>query len=384
MLSKLSSQRPRRRALIAAATAAVCMVPVLAGCTSSGGEGASAEGDSECISKATDFIAPYEALPTQIPDAFTPLNAPPPKQGSVVALGVGSLPFDIGTAEAVVDAAKQIGWQGQAIAHDGSVEDLNRKLQQALDQKPTAILLQGQPVGSILPAVERAKAEGVILAIASIEDKPSGTSGYAASSNGPNNFALDADIQANWIMKDSKCTGNALMVGLPFPILKASGDQFLKTMTADCPDCKSDYMVIQSSQAGTPAATNSIVSALQADPSIKYVGVQDGSLGLGLSAALKQAGITGVKIIGLTPGKQNLATLKSGDSSMWLTLSNGMAAWALMDAVLRVGETGQATQPIAFPPPMLTSDNVPSEVSDSTTFPADYQAQFLQRWKVTG
>jgi ABC-type sugar transport system substrate-binding protein len=82
-------------------------------------------------------------------------------------------------------------------------------------------------------------------------------------------------------------------------------------LSSKCPDCKVTYNEIQPKDLGSPAATNAMVSKLQADPSIKYAYTIIGNVAAGLTTALSQANITGVKIFGQVPDENAIKALRT-------------------------------------------------------------------------
>src|SRR5439155_10460973 len=137
-----------------------------------------------------------------------------------------------------------------------------------------------------------------------------------ATSDGPASYQQTAQIEANWILKDSGCHANVATFSLPYDVFGVQNKQFVQTLHAACPTCTTSYHVLQNSAVGTSAATAAIVSAIQSDPSIKYVNLIVGSLAPGLSAALKQGGLSGVKILGEGPAATDYAALRNGSEAM--------------------------------------------------------------------
>ncbi|WP_229052453.1 substrate-binding domain-containing protein [Aeromicrobium sp. Leaf350] len=352
------------------------------GSSSDSASGGSGGGDQACIDAAAEQNAEYASLPTKIAEGFTALGAAPTADGSIIALAVGSLPNDVGPAESAVEAAEAIGWTGKVISHDGSVEDVNEKLQEAIDEKPTAIVMQGTNLDSISGSLAKAEEAGVIVAVGSGDVEPQGTTGYAGTFNAANNFDLKARAMSAWILNDSGCSTNALMVGLPYPILKTMGDSFVASYEETCSDCTAEYQELPLAQVGTPAATTAIVSSVQADPSIGYVVVQDSVIATGLRAALDQAGLNDVKITGITPDAQAYSALKNGTNSMWMLNSLPFVGYVMVDTVLRVLDTGEPVAAIEYPTPVLTKENLPEGADSSLAIPEDFREQFLEVWGV--
>src|SRR5206468_11470867 len=145
------------------------------------------------------------------------------------------------------------------------------------------------------------------------------------------------------------------------PILKFATDKFEAVFKQNCPNCVAKYKQIQLSDIGGPAGTSTVVSALQADPSIKYVFGTFANLVDGLPAALKQAGITGVKIFGTTPDESSMVSLQTNNyAGWWVTLNAEFDGWAVVDAGLRAIDSGAPVSTGTWPTRVLTPANVPS------------------------
>jgi ABC-type sugar transport system substrate-binding protein len=379
----MSRHRHHKRAV---QPAALCIAAlVISGCSTSDTTATGSTGDnapmSDCAKSAAANLKPFERIPTQLPADFTPLAAAPETGKKIIYLS-SSIPYEQTLARSLAEAADAVGWSAEALNFEPTVEDLNAKFAQAISENPDVIAVNGWPIAAIQQSVDAAKRAGIVVAIAAVTDVPKDATGFAATSNGTSSFKQTGDIQANWVAKDSDCTAHVAQFSLPYDVFQAQNTQFEKTLETVCPDCQTSYTELQNTDVGTPAATNAIVSAIQADPSIKYVGVPVGALAAGLQPAFAQAGITDVKIIGSAPATADYEALKEGEGAMWVASSAPMNAWVILDAVLRVFDTGQPFPGFVQPNVMLTPDNIPADATENSAFPTDYQEQFKTIWKV--
>jgi ABC-type sugar transport system substrate-binding protein len=383
-------RRSRRHGHLLAVTAGgLALALTLAACTSAGDSGTTASGSgatsgagSACMTSAQNHLKPWDALPTALSSAYTPLSKKPTAGGSVIKLVNGSIPADNESYEQQAMAAQAIGWTAKKIVFDGTVEDLNAKYEQAISQKPTAITTSGWPVAALQKPLADAKSAGIVVGLSSVPDQPTSNPGYASNTNGAATAKEIGELQANLFMRDSNCKGSVAIVNLPFPILKVITDAFQATVSANCPDCKVSYNEVQSKDIGTPALSNAVVSKLQSSPSTKYVYAIIGNVADGLSPALAQAGLTGIKVFGQVPDDASIAALRDKSNAWWVNQNSLINGWTELDGILRAVDSGKTVVDAGgYPLAVLTPDNVPSGTG-IPVLPADYQNEFKTLWHV--
>jgi ribose transport system substrate-binding protein len=131
------------------------------------------------------------------------------------------------------------------------------------------------------------------------------------------------------------------------------------------------------------AINSDIVSALQKDPSIKYVMVADVAFGQGLPAALGAAGLSGkVKILGCCGAAAEEAGLSSGEFSAMTGVGGLYAGWLMVDAALRHAEglaipSNEGNSSVGL---LTKASNI--QPSNSYDVPTDYAQQFKALWKL--
>ena len=388
------SRRRQRRSLFATAGVAALAV-ALAACSSGSSSSSSSSGaadanataaaaatTSSCVAAANAFLKPWDSLPTSLSSAYTPLTSKPAPGGTVIQLVNGTIPSDGQSFQQLSIAAHTIGWTAKDIIFDGTVADLNTKFEQAVSDKPTAIVLSGWPPAELERPLAAAKAAGVIVGLNSVSDLASSYPGYASNANGAATSKEIGQINAYMFLRDSGCKGSVAIFNLPFPILTIATNEFQATVKAHCPGCTVSYNEVQSSDIGTPALPSAVVSKLQSSPSTKYVYAIIGNVADGLAPALTQAGITGVKIFGQVPDSTSISALRSGTNAWWIDQSSLMNGWTTLDGILRVL---QAKHPISdtggYPLAVLTQQNVPAGTG-IPVLPANYQSEFEKLWLV--
>jgi ABC-type sugar transport system substrate-binding protein len=269
------------------------------------------------------------------------------------------------------------------VIFNGSVQDLNAKFQQAIAEKPTAIMFGGIPANQISAGLAQADKAGIITETTSIGDPVSLTGGYRAGVNPNSVYTVQGQINAYVLLRNSGCKDvDALVATLPaYASLTAAADGFTSVLTAHCPGCKVQVDNILASNLGSAAVTSSIVSAIESNPKIKYVYAQIGAIADGLQAAMAAAGITGVAVIGQVPDPQSFQALQEGKPGWWVNQSSVIDGWCELDVVLRSEETGKALTENCVPFGVVTPQNV-TKGATQPNYPANYQQLFERLWHV--
>jgi ABC-type sugar transport system substrate-binding protein len=326
---------------------------------------------------ADNYLRKWDTLATHLPSLFTPLPAKPAPGGVVTHL-TGPLPSEQLNARATAAAAATVGWTAKNIQFNGSVEDLNIKMEQAISDGAKIITEAGFPIAAIAKPIADAKAHGAVVVASDISDTPYEFPGYAGVNASNPTYKVVGEMNAYKFMQDSHCSGSVAIFDLPYPILKVDSDSFTATVKAHCPACKISYTLIQTSDVGTPAATNAIVSKLQSSPSTKYVFFTYGDTAIGVPTALAQAGLSSVKIFGTVANNDAIAELRQGKEAWWIDQPSVMDGWASFYVGLKalathhpVLDTGQ------YPLAILTPQNVPGGTGVPVV-PADYASEFTK------
>ena len=340
--------------------------------------------NAACMAAAEAFLADYDTPPTSLPPAFTPLAAAPEPGGHVIILANAAIPSDVETAGELETAVQPIGWTTERIIFDGTVEDIGVKFLQAVDQQPTVITVAGWPVAVLQAGIDAAAEAGIVVSLSSVPDAPISNPGYAANSNGAGPARLLEEVNAFLFMRDSGCTGNVLSLTAPFDILTLGMESFDATIAANCPNCQATTLNVLPADIGTPAMTSTIVSAAQADRSIKHVHAMFGNLATGLYSALDQAGISDVRIFGNVPDTNAIQALQDGTNAWWLTQNSITQAWQALDAALRAVEAQEVVTMTQIPFGVLTPENVDPDATTIQNFPENFRELFAEVWQVGG
>ena len=183
-------------------------------------------------------------------------------------------------------------------------------------------------------------------------------------------------------LESTECVAVVPSAGFPQRVLDTQ--TAIDTVTSGCPECTATSVPVQIADLGSPAMSQTIVSALQANPKINYVAVTVGNLAAGLDAALKQAGLSDkVKIIGAVPDPSAFEALNAGTNAMWVNYSPVMNSWALLDAALRSLDAQGPVSGLPFPVSVITKAELPTDYSGgAVVYPENYQDLFGELWLV--
>ena len=383
----LSACSSSKTAASTSATTAASSSATTAG--SSGSTSATTGGASAEVTAAEQIVASAEKLPTAIPQT-TPLTSAPPKGKTFVFLQC-EIAQCTDIASGVKAATAAVGWNLKTIPFQSSnPATLVSAMQQALQYNPVAVAFSGLPEvtwQSEIPAYQKA---GVILIPAFMGPLTTPSSVLPYDIGAYNGTATSAKQIAAWITEKSNGTGKVLLVGVPsFPLLAVYGTVFTATLPKDCSGCSISTINATIPEVDAGQIDSLIVSALQKDPTIKYVSVVDGAFVDGLPSALAAAGLTGkVSITGIGADVANETNITTGgDFKAFTALATVFSGWLMVDAALRhvEGMPATASNDGGFPGMLLTQKSMSANhvaVANSFNYPTNYAQQFMSLWHV--
>jgi ribose transport system substrate-binding protein len=385
--AELTRIRRSHQLLFVTAAALIALAGCSSSSSSSGGGGAtsSASGTSTSsgsadVSTASAALAKVSQAPTMI-SLTTPLKSKPPAGKVFVDLQSNEDPA-IPNTTGIKEAAAALGWTVKVISfQSANPATLISAMNQALQYKPVAVSLAGLPQALWSQEVAKYQAAGAIITPIDIGPNP-------VSATVPINIGestTQGDALGNWFAADSQGSGKGLLVTIPdFPALKAVSQGVTSTVAANCPNCKLTDLNATIPQQDSNAVVPAVVSALQHDPSIKYVLAAVGVEIPGLPSALKGAGINGIKIGGAFAGIEQTQDLQSGSENAWVSQNQVYEGMLAVDAAARHVE-GMSISPNGGGTPiqLLTKSTVGAP-SLSLNAPADALAQFKNLWHVSG
>jgi len=287
--------------------------------------------------------------------------------------------------DGIKEATQAIGWNYKEISYQSAnPATLVSALKQALQFKPAGVALSGLPRAvwqSMAPAYVDAKVPIVIGYVGggnNVQDPVIGEIG------GDADVSAYGDAIAQWFIAQSGAKGHAVLSSVnDFPVLKTFSTSFKKSVAADCKACTIKEVNATIPQIFAGAIPGQMVSAIQADPSIKYVIGSDMPFLTGISAKLAADNLSGVKVAAESGDAASLTLLKNDPS---YGASTGLAlhytGWAFVDMVLR-HEQGLTIQPSdgGLPKQLLVKGGNWTP-ADSFDQPASFREDFKKLWQV--
>jgi len=377
--------RPRR----AARRALTAIVPVtallaLAGCgtgtTPAAGSAKAAASDSPGLIAARKAVEKYSQHPDTIP-VTQPVGKKIPKGKKIdfILCGVQSCQ-DL--ADFFTTAAHQLRWHVRQIATQGTPESVQSAYEQALRDKPDAVVSSGFPRAVYAKQLAQLKKAGIPVIQSNADDVVG--DGISLLKNGPKDVAVQGEMLASWVVSDSDARADTVYFDLPaYTILKPVKDTFAAKYKQWCAGCGLDTVDVPITAIGKDMPDR-VVSYLRSHPKVTHVVFSLGLLNVGVPAALKTAGITGKPLAVNVGDGQNYQYIQSGLSDAAMALNSHEASWLQVDALARhfTGQSMDVDQKAVLPNMLITKDNLPKTLGD---FPIveNYQAQFKALWGVS-
>jgi ribose transport system substrate-binding protein len=332
------------------------------------------------VPAASAALAKVSQAPTTI-GVTTPLKSKP-ATGKVFVDLQSNEQQAIPNTTGIKEAAAALGWTVKVISfQSANPASLISAMNQALQDKPVAVSLAGLPQAVWNSEVAKYQAAGTIITPIDIGPNP-------ISATVPVNIGestSQGDAVGNWFAADSQGSGKALLVTIPdFPALKGVAQGVTSTVAANCPNCQLTTLNATIPQQDSNAVVPAIVSALQRDPSIKYVLSAVGLLVPGLPAALEGAGISGVKVGGAFAGPEQEQDMQNGTETAWVASNEVYEGLAAVDAAARHLQGMSIPAGGGGTPIQLLTKSTVGTPSVSLAAPADALAQFEKLWHVNG
>ena len=328
-------------------------------------------------------VAQYEQAPTTI-GVTTPLKEKPKPGGTFVWLNcdIDQCKYE---AKGIQEATQAIGWHFKEIPFQtANPATLVAALQQALTYKPTAVALSGLPPAVWESAAKAYSQAGVPIVIAFVGGgqslvKPP----IIAQVGGDQDVQAYGDMLAQWFIADSQARGQEVLLSVnDFPILKTFSDSFMKSVTDGCSACKITDVNATIPQVTSGQTVAPLVSAVQKDPSIKYVISSELPYISGIQGQLAAAGLQGVKIAGDSADVQGLQLLKQGIYSATTGASLRYAGWLMVDQALRYLQRMPLPPDGGGLPKQLLTPTTQFSVSVDYDKPTNFPEQFMRLWHV--
>jgi len=335
------------------------------------------------VAAAKKFVAPFLKVPTTI-GVKVPLKTAPPKHKLFIY-------FECDVSQCAVEntslaqAAALVGWRYKAITYqDANPATLVAAMAQGLQMKPAAVALSGIP--EVLWATQYAAYKAAHVPIITGYEGPETTKfPIIGNIGGPSDVGKFGTIVANWLIAHSNAKANVLSVEVSsYPILQVGSNKFASTLAAGCKACKLTALDLTIPEIMSGAVNSTIVTALQRDPTIKYVYMCDGAFADGLTSALNAAGLSNIQIVGQAADTTQLTALKAGNTAIkaFTALALNYGSYLMIDLAARWMEGMKASPSDGGLPAQLLVHGGTFKVSDSFDQPANFRAQFKKLWKL--
>jgi ribose transport system substrate-binding protein len=371
-MKRLATGRPSR----AIATLLAVMLVVVLGTSTAGGAGAKKARPAAGVTQAKAILAAASKRPKGI-GLRVPVKKKIPTGKKIVYISCAQITACTAHIKYISAAAKLLGWKASMITTDGSPQQQQAAIESALRSGANGIIMTGVVRANLETQIQAARAKGVPFSMCCSTDKIGNGVIYNTSTVAQN--ARIGAILAAKVVAATNGSGSALYVNVSaFPILAAVGTSFQAWLAKLCPSCGYDSIDIPLSALGTNVPTT-VVSYLRAHPTVDYVVLSEsGSLAPGLSAALRAAGLSKVKIIGQGPGAPEFQEMRSGSFEGGVPFDFEEIDWMMVDAIAR----HYAHVPVKLTAPPLwfvTKANVPNATGIFPIVPT-YKAQFAKLW----
>ncbi|MDL5205729.1 substrate-binding domain-containing protein [Streptomyces sp. ALI-76-A] len=333
--------------------------------------------DSPGLAAARKALAKYSERPGKIP-VTQPVGKPIPAGKTIdfILCGVQSCK-DL--ADFFTEGANQLGWTVQQIPTQGTPESVQSAYEQALRDKPDAVVASGFPRAVYAKQLAKLKEAGIPVIQSNADDVVG--DGIALLKNGPKDVAVQGEMLASWVVADSDAQANTVYFDLPaYTILKPVKDMFATKYKEWCEGCALDNVDVPITAIGKDMADR-VVSYVRSHPKVTHIVFGLGLLNVGVPSALKTAGIADKHIAVNVGDAQNYQYIQNDLSHGAMALNSHETAWTQVDALARhfTGQSMEVDQKAVLPNMLITKDNLTVTIGD---FPLveDYQAQFKALW----
>jgi ribose transport system substrate-binding protein len=300
------------------AAAVLCMIGlalVIAGCgggssssSSSGASTESSEGSSggstsessegsssseTAFPNAAKANEEFEERPTSI-GIETPVGKPIPKGKTIDFIQCG-VPACKTEGELFESAASALGWTINSINAGTTPEEIKAAYDQAIKDKPDAVLGSGYPRSLFNPEIEELKEMNIPVIQFFVEEKAG--NGITAVLGGIPTSETQGKMMADYILAHS--TNKSMEIGVVnaqgFETVTGTAASVEKVFSEECPECTIKKLEAPLTAIGKDLPQR-IASFLTANPGIEWSTVGYDDMVTGLPTALKGAGVENAKV----------------------------------------------------------------------------------------
>jgi ribose transport system substrate-binding protein len=344
-----------------------------------GGDSQSASsggGESAVVSKARQEVAKFEKPPTDI-GISEPLQKKP--TGKVIDYVACAAPLCVQLGKDVTEAAAKLGMKTNVVNGGTTPESVTAAFNKVVQDKPDGIVDMNYPLEQWNQQLEQLGKAGTKIITNNV---PQDHKYVTAKGFNDNDSTLTAKQAAFKVIADSNGgkDGEILYINAPDlgPGAKFAYDAWVKALTDNCPDCKSETLDVKVGDVGKTVPSK-LASYLQAHPKIKFVRAYYGDMLAGVPASLKGAGIEGVKLYSGGGSKVNWQYIKNGQQEADWYLFLNVYGYQLADILARA-ITGQEFKVPLLPTQWLDKSDLTFDLNGTPPFGNDYKAEFEKLW----
>lgn len=320
----------------------------------------------------------HESRPTSI-GVDVPIKKPIPTGKKIVFISCGTYTCTL-QGQIIAQGAKALGWTASTIVTDGTAPQIQAAMTSAIRSGANGIILNATPISEFRPQLQAAVAHHILFSECCTTDPVGHGLMYVTVT--PKDDGAIGNLLAAWVATDSHGTGKALWVREPFPIVAPMATDFQAGLQKYCDGgCQFHELNVAITDTTSEIITR-IVTFLRANPDVKYVGLDvDGAEGIGLPAALKLAGISGVKIVGEGGTAQVFQYIAEGDPE-WtdVPFDYYTTDYQMLDAFARKWAGVPVVQPQPWHWWLLGKAEMPADHSVLFPLVANYRQDFLKLW----
>jgi ribose transport system substrate-binding protein len=303
-----------------------------------------------------------------------------------IALKAGHFPF---VQENLKNALAKVGAKLHTCDGQGNPSGFGACLDQAVQQKPAAVVTDYIPYQLASTAYEKLRSAHIPVYIAGAQQPPGVATSATFAFGDPKNYGFDAvEGEADAVIADSDGKAHVLFLMLDASTaIEAQGQHAVDHFKTACPDCVVTVKKVNLSSVNNLPSL--VSSALTGDPGIDYVVPQTDTYLAAAVSGIQSAGKTqSVKISSSGDVLASVQQVKSNPQLIAMAGTNPpYVAWTMADAVFRMvaGEKPPREYPVLNR--LFTSQNVGSldltttaEAGGEWFGSSDYQRTFAKLW----
>jgi ABC-type sugar transport system substrate-binding protein len=323
-----------KRSLIAIAVAGLCGAGLTVASFGSAAASAGTPTTSAAQVAAAKAVVANLLKPAHTPK-LAPLTKRPPAH-KVIGYVTCSFPACEVALEDAAAAAKLLHWKMLPLFNAGvTPATFVAAVQQGLQAKPNYLGIASLfPNATIAKELQTASKQHTAIYEIAPSTQPYGPifSVYA----GPATFVDIGDHLADWVIAKSDGKGNVVEFSDPGITFLTEDKAFQKTLTTSCPGCTLDVQTYSQTTVGQ-AFPSQVVAYVQAHPSVQYLYVAESDSWVGVTAALRAAGLSSrVKMIAGWSGPADYAEIARDDPSYTTLAGDEAGGYYFVDAAARL------------------------------------------------